>query len=197
MIGKITPLVEEAGRESWVRAIALLAVGLVLSAAVLGFVLGILGVLLGLLVPMTILGLAWGVLAMVVGSRDLKLLPIALPSSTRQTPGAWKCIYGPEWSAFLWGMDLGQGWTVRIPFAAYFAVVGWPLAFGDVGMSVAVLATYGFGKAIPVITARLFGRSVGNSNVPTVCLAQRPLVASLVGSATMFSSAFVLAALGS
>jgi cytochrome c biogenesis protein CcdA len=197
MIGKIMPLVEEAGRASWIRAIVLQAVGLVLSAAVLGLVLGMLGVLVGLLVPITILTIAWGILAVVVGARDLNILSVALPSPTRQTPGAWKCVYGPEWSAFLWGLDLGQGWTVRIPFATYFAIVGWPLAAGNVSLSVAVLAAYGFGKAIPAINARLIGRLVGHNNVTAVCLAQRPLVASLVGSATMFSGAFVVAALAS
>lgn len=195
MIGKITPLVEEAGRMTWVRAVALHWVGLAVSALMLGAVLSLLGSVVRLVVPPGPLVAAWALIVVGCGLSDLNLARLPLPPRIRQTPGAWKCVYGPEWSALLWGLDLGQGWTVRIPFAAYFVIAGWAIAAPHVPWAMAVIAGYGVGKGLPVAAARFIGRFVGNGRVPVTCLARRPATGMALGSASVLAGFFVLASL--
>lgn len=195
MIGKITPLVEEAGNGTWLRAVALHTIGLVVSASMLGIVLGGIGAALGAR-QWGSLGVAlWSSFSMLCAMSDLGLMRLALLSRQRQTPGSWKCVYGAEWGAFVWGLDLGQGWTVRVPFAAYFALISWAVLRADLVHATLVAAVYGLGKSLPVATARWLpsGKGVRGDLVAT-CLNLGPPATRIAGTATAILAALVLVA---
>src|SRR5947209_5773605 len=153
MIGEITPLVKEAGRRAWVKAIVAHTIGATLSGAVLGFALGCLG-----LAARTH---AWGSVSaalsaavfLVCAAAGSPLLALRLPSFRRQTPSSWRCALGDTWGPFAWGLDLGQGWTTAINYAGYYGVVAWSFLRGEPAISAATVAAFGLGRAIPVILA--------------------------------------------
>lgn len=154
MIGRITPLVQRWGYATWCRVASLHALGLVVSATTLGLVLGSLGFAFHLH-QLPWIGVATGTLIVIAGLLDVGVLRFRIPEMMRQTPGHWTCLFGEEWGAFMWGLDLGQGWTVRIPFAAYYAVVGAALVSGSVIVGSLILGAYGLGKAVPLFVAGL------------------------------------------
>lgn len=185
MIGKITPLVEEAGRRVWTNAVAFHMLGLGLSSACLGLVLGFAGGILGMPALGVAAPVAWSLVAFVCGLRDVGLVPFPVLEFQRQTPGAWKCVFGAEWAAFLWGLDLGQGWTVRIPFATYFALVIWVILAGHPVVGAATLGAYALGKGLPVAAARWPALRATNGGLVRACLVRRPAAARLVGATTV------------
>jgi cytochrome c biogenesis protein CcdA len=86
-------------------------------------------------------------------------VPWLPPSPRRQTPKWYKDVFGTTWGSVAWGLDLGQGWTTRIEFAGYYGIATWCLLLGAPATSALVLAAYGFGRGLPVLTEGLSSRS--------------------------------------
>jgi hypothetical protein len=153
MVGQMGPLVQ-VGRKK--TALAFHVLGGVAGGAMLGVLLGFLGVILAeifgsgldrafaIAVP---LGLAYA------GLTDLGYLRLSYFSRMRQTPGSWPCALGHYPAMFAWGFDLGLGVTTRF---AHQAVLVIPLAAvltGSMWAAVAISAAYGGGRALAVAYA--------------------------------------------
>jgi cytochrome c biogenesis protein CcdA len=183
MIGKISPLVQVAGRTVWFKAATLHTLGLGMSGWTLGLVLGLAGAgaaaLLGAKAPVV----AWAAFATICAARDLHLLAFRIPDLYRQAPESWRCVFGAYWGAFLWGLDLGQGWTVRIPFATFFALIAWVLISGDPWSGALIFAAYAIGKALPVCVFGLLQRPRAGHDYAFECLVQRPWATRVIGIA--------------
>lgn len=151
MIGEITPLVKVAGRRTWSLAVIGHATGATLSASVLGLALGTLGLIVGLDRWSTSVGWFMGTALIVCAVRDAGLVRTALPSLQRQTPRWFRHQFPPGWVGLLWGMDLGQGWTTRILYTSFYALVIWALLAAEPVTAAVVLGAYGLGRALPVL----------------------------------------------
>ncbi len=162
MIAEITPLVQAADTRVWRSAAMAHAVGAVVSAGVLGLILGagggILGVFATQLTRIQIAGIGTGVAALILvacAAREAGLVRIPMPSLHRQTPQWFKREFGPVWSGLLWGADLGQGWTTHILYTGYYGLVAWAILGANPATSAIAFAAFGLGRALPVIVAGL------------------------------------------
>jgi cytochrome c biogenesis protein CcdA len=156
MIGEISPLVKAAGRRTWFAAVVSHSLGATGSAALLGGALGAIGVSLALhdFLPVASVG---GVVLLGAALRDARLISLPLPSLERQTPHWFKTQFAPTWRSFLWGADLGQGWTTRIAFTSFYALTLIALLQPEVATSVMVVAAFGLGRSLPVFAAGSIG----------------------------------------
>lgn len=155
MIAQITPLVQAAGRRTWLSATASHMLGSALSGSFLGFILGAVGLAIGLerWIPLTTWVLVFVLLF--CGLRDAGIVKWRLPSLRRQTPAWCPRVLGMCWGAFAWGVDLGQGWTTLISFAGYYVLVLWAVLNASPIQGVLLLGAYGLGRALPVFVAGL------------------------------------------
>lgn len=149
MIGSISPLVKEAhGKKIWTLAVGAYAIGSVLASGAVGGLASLLGTLVGVAWPGDSKLLA-GVAALatvieLTGNR----IPGPLPK--RQTKRRWRYRYGPNLSAFFWGIDLGLGVTTRVTFASYWVLLFACVALADPVAGIVLLGSYGLGRAILV-----------------------------------------------
>lgn len=165
MIGKITPLVQAAGRRTWSAAASAHALGSTLSGAVLGLILGGIGLAIGAGHWGQSTAIIGGVLLFACALRDAEVLRLSLPSLKRQTPSWCKCALGPAGGGFVWGLDLGQGWTTHILFTGYYGLVLWTVLDAAPFLGAVALGCYGLGRALPVVVAGLgagHGQDVDN-----------------------------------
>lgn len=166
MIGEITPLVKRVSLETWIKAAMAHLLGATASAALLGFVLGSVGAMLRL---SRIPHASWwtGFVMFVLALWEVRLLPWPLPTLHRQTPRWFRREFSPTFSGLLWGVDLGQGWTTHIVFAAYYGLVGWALMRSDPLIGTLTMAAYGFGRGLPVLVIGLIElRSRDQTTIP-------------------------------
>lgn len=166
MIGQITPLVQVASRRIWIEAVSLHTLGCVLSAAALGAVLGTLGWALQL--QRWWLGGVVGLVLLAAAAHEAGVLPGAVPTIRRQTPRWLITVFGPTWGSFLWGLDLGQGWTTQVISAGYYGLLVATVALAHPLQSAAVFTCFGLGRALPVIRTgvTVFGRHTAWSPAP-------------------------------
>ena len=153
MVGQMGPLVQ-VGRKK--TALALHVLGGVAGGAMLGVLLGFLGVVLAeifgsgldrafaIAVP---LGLAYA------GLTDLGFLRLSYLTRMRQTPGSWPCALGHYPAMFAWGFDLGLGVTTRFAHQAVLVVPLAAVLTGSMWAAVAISAAYGGGRALAVAYA--------------------------------------------
>lgn len=154
MIGQITPLVQAAKR-TWVKTVGGHMAGSTLAAAAFGFALGTVGLaisVLGLDLPA---GLVVGPVALACAAQGLDLVRWRLPMLRRQTPSWYTCAFGTVGGGFLWGADLGLGWTTLVIFPGYYVLVVAAFCGASPLLGALVLAAYGMGRALPAAWAGL------------------------------------------
>lgn len=159
MIGKITPLVQEAGWQSWIVANTLHILGAALAAAFSGWFFGFTGQVLGLS-PSGPLMLLLPVVLAAIAVLDAGVTPWSMPRLPRQTPAWLPCYFGPIWSALLWGLDLGLGWSTHTCFATFFGAATLVLWIGSPMVGAITLSAYGVGRGLPVIVAGIVAQRV-------------------------------------
>ncbi len=137
------------------EVILLHAVGTIIGAAAFGFAVGAAGMLLKgkLVMPRheQLLVLITGGLALLYAGHELKFFRLPAPQSGWQVPEKWKSELSPGWSSFLYGAGLGPGLFTAIPFTTFYLVVVWVLVTASPWFGVLCFATYGAGRAAPVL----------------------------------------------
>jgi cytochrome c biogenesis protein CcdA len=129
-------------------ALALFAAGAMLSAALLGALLGAAGALLpGGRAPL----LAVAAVALAAAVREAGLLRLPLPQLRRQVPDGWRSSLPlPAWS-FGYGAGLGAGMLTYQPVATFWVACAGAVAIGRPLVGAACLAFFGAGRALMVI----------------------------------------------
>lgn len=83
-------------------------------------------------------------------ARDRGLINLRMPSSTRQTNGAWSSRYGGTRAALLWGADLGSTFRTRLTFSGAWSLVVVAFMSADPGFGAAAFSLYWLGRALSV-----------------------------------------------
>jgi len=151
MVAQIGPLVQVGRRRT---ALAIHVLGGVVGGALAGVLLGFLGLLLraalGDTLDTVFLIVVPAALAY-AAAVDLGILPVPQITSERQTPSSWPCSLGHHPGIFAWGVDLGLGVTTRIPYQSLLVLPLAALLSGNLAASVAIMAAYGFARALAVV----------------------------------------------
>lgn len=193
MIGKITPLVQVAGRRTWLRAVVGHLIGATLSASALGLALGTGGLALGLNRWGPAIGLVGGTIFLVCAFWDARIIRWVRPSLHRQTPAWCLCTFGPMWGGFAWGVDLGLGWTTHVTFSGYYGLVLWALLGANPIAGTLVLGTYGLGRALPVLVTGIFARRFKLELLAASHMRFLPFIEQVDAAALAFVAGYFLA----
>jgi hypothetical protein len=149
MVQTITPVVHGGRRSRWSVAVALHALGAVVSAGAFGAALGTVGSLLG--APWgTAGGLLVGGLALLYAARELFNLPIPIPDRRRQVPEWWRTAFSARTAAFLYGLGLGIGFLTYLRFGTLVVVSAVAVGSGDPVAGAVVLAPFGVARGLSV-----------------------------------------------
>ncbi|HEV3474748.1 MAG TPA: MauE/DoxX family redox-associated membrane protein [Actinomycetota bacterium] len=151
-MGTITPVVHGERRSKWAVAVALHALGAVVSAAALGAVLATAGM---------VAGAPWGpagpvllsAVAAVYAARELLGIQVPVPEARRQVPEWWRWTFPPFVASFLYGLGLGVGFLTHLRHGTLAAVA---VAAGISGHPLAgavIVGAFGLARALPLAFA--------------------------------------------
>jgi hypothetical protein len=138
------------GRISWLSLVAVYSAGALLSSSLLGAVLGFVGAALAPWEsPGTRLAVVGGMGAVLaaadaVSAASRGRCALSLP---RQTRRQWWDLFGRRRAAFLWGFDLGLGFTTVRVGSLFWLVALAVIALGSAPAGAVVFAAYGIGVA--------------------------------------------------
>jgi len=197
VIGMITPLVKAANKPGrWLDLIGLYAAGAVASSAALGTFLGLLGTWL---VPGQWNSLALAIvggIGMLLALCDLGVGGTKTPTLRRQTCPVWWRTLGQARAMFLWGMDLGLGFsTIRIA-SLYWMVVLVVFALASPLTGAVILSGYGLALALNLCIGVLsFRAASGKTSASIRALQLFPLIKATLAVILLLWSALLLVVL--
>ncbi len=153
MVETLTPAVC-GSRQRYRVALALFALGAVLSAAVLGALLGLAGSALDRTWALA----AVGALALMAALREAGILRIPVPELRRQVPERWRREWPLAGWSFGYGAGLGVGVLTHQAVWTFWVAAAGVLALGDPLVSALCLAPFGVGRALMVALPARDGR---------------------------------------
>jgi hypothetical protein len=149
MLETFTPAVC-GSRKRQIVGQSLFAVAAVLTAAVLGLLLGLLGSMLG--AEQAVLGAA--ALALVAAAREAGLISFSIPQARRQVPEHWRFeLPLPVWATG-YGAGLGAGFFTYQPISTFWVACAGALALGEPVPAALCVSLYGAGRALMVVWPR-------------------------------------------
>lgn len=191
------PLVKVANKPGkWLGLVGLYSIGALASSAALGALLGLLGVWLlpgqWAFIALTIVGGIGILLALC----DLGVGGTATPTLRRQTCPVWWRTLGQARAMFLWGIDLGLGFsTIRIA-SLYWIVVLVVFVLASPLTGAIILSGYGLALALNLCLGVLsFGAASGNTSASIRALQLFPLIKASLTVILLLWSAFLLIAI--
>src|SRR5687767_11947458 len=146
MLTSISPLGERARGNRWGLTATACVIGSVLGGAAVGTLLGAVGDLL--LRPLPLIAAAVCVLAAIADLAGL------LPRGSRQVDEDWLVRYRGWVYGFAFGAQLGVGVVTIVTSAATYAVLALCLLSGSVTTGLAIGATFGLVRALPLLRLR-------------------------------------------
>lgn len=156
MVGTILPIVYgERQQDKHAVALWFHTAGYVTGAGTVGCLLGILGAALPLyrlhMDRGVVALLATGLVSVSYSLRELGLVQVPAPQFHRQVPEKWRFQFRPKLAALFYGLGLGVGLGTRIPVTTFYVVVLWAVLIGSPLLGALGLATFGFGRALPLL----------------------------------------------
>src|SRR4029077_12102480 len=130
-------------QKAWLSAVTHL-IGTAAGGALIGLILGSVGELLptGLIRAILVLTSTFAVLRSIWGTRSLGF--------NKQVPRAWGRIRFATLTHFLWGLLLGAGVTVLIPYSSQLVL--WAAEFASGPVTAVVMGfAFGLGRALPAV----------------------------------------------
>jgi hypothetical protein len=155
-VGALSPLGKVGGRRGrWLANVTAYTLAGAATSALVGVVLGALGLLL--LRGSARVPAAWATIgvALVAGARELGIVSFRLPQLARSTRDKWSSRFGPTSSALLWGLDLGLLFTTRFTFAGIWFLVVLAVAVQSPLLGATLFLVYWAGRAASVWIAPL------------------------------------------
>ncbi|MDQ2828064.1 MAG: hypothetical protein M3Y74_03330 [Chloroflexota bacterium] len=195
MIGAITPLVQVVDKRTrWLRALMWYAAGALMGSMAFGATLGWLGSVLppaahspGALLVVALAGI-------VLALCDFGLGRTSTPTLRRQTYPGWWHMLGPPRALFLWGVDLGLGFTTIRVASLYWIVVLVAVALATPATGAAIFGAYGIALALNLgLGVLLFGRVSHGTRANIVALRlSRPLKPALATTLLAWSALLII-----
>lgn len=149
MMTSITPVGEMARQQRWGITTAAYLMGSAVGGAAVGLVLGVVSVPVRAALPAP---LAWGLLALVaVLGLAADVGPLALPTRHRQVDEAWLTRYRGWVYGLGFGAQLGSGVVTIVTSSLTYVVLAAAALSGSVAAGVAIGATFGLVRALPVL----------------------------------------------
>jgi hypothetical protein len=153
MVGTLGPTVCGRQRNHKSVLIALIYIlGHVTAALLLGLALYVPSLILRELFEIEFSNVAFVVasLSAIGALRDAKILRVSLPQLSWQVPRRW--VHMPAFVApLIYGLSIGSGVFVQIPFSTFYVVLAICLASGDWKVNCIVMLLYGFWRAVIVL----------------------------------------------
>lgn len=192
----IRPLLVERGGKAATVAVAAFGIAAVGSAALVGAVVSLAGSFsigtVSVPVELGLLGVSGGLLALA----DTQVMGLRTFSFKRQTNPRWWASYGPTRASFLWGLDLGAGFTtIRVASLYWLVWIGLFViaspAFGSIA-----LAFYGLGLTTGLVFGvAWFDRPNNGARANVAAILWAPAIRRLVVAyLTATSAAWLIAA---
>src|SRR5919108_2844031 len=154
MAQTITPVVHGGRGARWAKLIGLHVLGATASSAVIGALLGAVGMALG--APWGLPGAALVVaVACVYALRELVGVRVPVPELRRQVPEWWRTAFSPGTAAWLYGVGLGVGFATHLRHGTLVAVAAASVASGDPVVAAGVMAAFGLARSMAVAGAWL------------------------------------------
>jgi hypothetical protein len=194
MIFVIAPLVKGETWRAWRLRLSIYCAGLLVAGASMGIVCGLAGHVLGLSrVPAWALSGLLGALVL----RELGLIALPLPSRNWQMPSSWHRL-GRHGSAMAFGATMGVGVLTRAPMASFHGLLVVEMVLSSILIGGGLGATYGIGRAIPVIVAGAMRRQSSHELLPVsrIFLGQQQAWRLLGGLAMSLVAGIALATRG-
>ena len=149
MLETFTPAVC-GSRKRQIVGQSLFAVSAVVTAAVLGLLLGLAGSMLG--AEQAVLGAA--ALALVAAAREAGLIRFSIPQARRQVPEHWRFdLPLPVWASG-YGAGLGAGFFTYQPISTFWVACAGALALAEPVPAALCVSLYGAGRALMVVWPR-------------------------------------------
>jgi hypothetical protein len=145
-VGTITPLRAVQPR-LWVKAVAGYTLGGLVTAVLIGGLIGLAGSLLGLSEQLTYIGIS--ALTGILITRELGFIRFRLPQLHRQTMKMWAFDYGVPTAATMWGAHIGLGVATVVKHGGFYALIALVLAAGPT-IGAAIFAAYWLGRSLPL-----------------------------------------------
>lgn len=153
MIGQIGPLVEVGNISR--KAVLLHVAGGIIGGAVTGAVLATAGLATTALLPAVVTSFLVVFAILVFGFSDLGLFRLPHLGFARQTPGYWPCTLGQLPAILAWGLDLGSGWSTRLPNWSVAGLLAASFLMHNPAIGASLLGLYGLGRTSAVAVAIL------------------------------------------
>lgn len=168
--------------QAWLRIVLVYGVAAVFSAATVGAVVAALGSLMRPILSTEDTMATLAVATAFFGLSDLRALGLRTPSPHRQTSPVWLIRYGSSRTFFLWGLDLGAGFTTIRVTSLYWAAALATALLVPLAVAPAVMALYGVALTISLaVSLSVFRNSSDLDRPGFLALSLRRRVASLAG----------------
>lgn len=137
----------------WLKAAATYTIAGVVTAASVGAVLGIVGMIVRALIGHDeYLLAAVAALAIVLSAREMGLVSFGLPQFPRQTQKMWAIHFGFVTGAAMWGAHIGLGVATVIKHGGLYVVAASALLLGPLA-GAALMAAFWLGRTLPIWAA--------------------------------------------
>lgn len=149
--------------------------GATLAAALLGAVLGGLGL---------VSGAPWGragafvviAVAVLYFLRDAGAVSVPLPERRGQVPSWWRQFFGPAVASGLYGVVLGVGFATHLTYGTFVVVCAGALVSGDPMLGAVICAPFGLLRGVVVVaSATSLGRDLQKLEDAAVRRVARPI----------------------
>lgn len=182
----LSPLraVDSSGKV-WRRAATAYLLGGIVSAGLVGLLVGA----IGLLVPgdRTASLLLVAAAAAVLMAREFKLLWFRLPQLWRQTDLHWAFHFGVVPAAAMWGVHLGIGFATTIKHGGFYVLIAFAFLLGP-WLGALLMSIYWFGRALPILMAPLLTSQCSDGERLAAMLAETGTACRHVAAAGLFSA---------
>jgi cytochrome c biogenesis protein CcdA len=147
-----------ASQRGIVKHALVFALGAMLSSVVVSVPVGLIGYVLQAQLSAKTRMITFMTVALLLALTDLGVGGLRAPSLRRQTKPRLYADLGPRWAWFLWGLDLGLGWTTIRATSLYWIFILWALLLVGPFASAVGFVVYGLALAMSI-----FGSQMGKS----------------------------------
>jgi hypothetical protein len=197
MVGMAMPLVKGRGAPV-ARALGLLWFGALLTASLVGALLGAAGTVIQPMLGHRFWWAIIGLMAVMLAAADFGIGSLTTPGIGRQTYSSWWPVLGPSRAWIAWGAHLGLGAATVRATSLYWVVLALAMLEAPAPAGPVIMAAYATGLAFGVGAVLITTNSLGiRSGGPRLLLRMRGPIRAMSGvTLTLFAVVAVVFSFG-